>query len=679
MNSAQSAGLITESTGDSLSPSSTVEPAPFTGEGLAHTISDTNRLTRVQSPYTYPLSKAKTHQASGFYDHPKADNKPLPAYKTVHLDHVLSEFRPVEPRSIFDGEKKPVLIRSRSVVPARAAANYERRVSFDTVNLQVADEGQESSDDEFEYEMGMSFDRDRMNRRENLLNTGGWGPSAGQRSSSPGGNFAATRGRSPSREQSPGRNNQFNQMDRSMSPAATHYGRIGSVSPIRNLKISGVSSRRYPTTPIITHDACTLTKKHKDYDRLYSKHSGKRAALPDRNIMCYISGRKHTWVALDWCCNRLLEDGDTMVVTASINPNSKSLFARRLSSGSVYSKDVNWSESTIRNSPEYAKVVTENIMKYIMAILNPNKVLKITIELAVGGTKDVLKDMYSLYLPYLVVVAAKPTKAASTRSWVTSRVTDRLVKNFHVPVVIVPSLNMDLFEERLFRILNTRMEELEQGVDDPKMVKQLDQVGSYKLSDHRLAILADEQAEDSNAADSSVSNLRQLQHTTSVRIYNELAELLKHGNDKDKYKNWLKVVSSAAHSYGVNLAETAKSGGESAKLVRTLTGAPDPHYGRAKSMLLDPSPKPPPRSPHTPKIPTINIDSLGQNDQPRQPSSVKFDISHPKYGRFQSDTAVPMEPLRASRSTPQLSPQRSASQDKEKDRKGFFRNLFKRK
>ncbi|KAG7854946.1 hypothetical protein KL939_004695 [Ogataea angusta] len=674
-NSAHSAGVSMDSGGTTLSPTTTVGPTPFTGEGLVHTVSASDQDRKPQTSYLYPLSKSKTHQGSGTYEGQAGNARTVPTYKTVHLDNVIDEFKPLDPKTVLQMEKKPHLAKNNSSVPFRTTANYKRRVSFDTVNLQIADNDDYYGDDDYD-DVGLQQGRDRWSRREQLLSSGGWGPISGSEPS-PGSSYLASRGRSPHRDISPHQGLRANSSERSLSPGNPFMKRMGSVSPIRNISIAGaLTSRQYPTSPIITHDACTLTKKHKDFDKLYLHQLGsKRPLLPDRNIMCYISGRKHTWVALDWCCNQLLEDGDSMVVTASINPSSRSLFARRLSSSSNQSRDA--SEEYIRNSPEYAKVVTENIMKYIMAILDPNKVLKITIELAVGGTKDVLKDMYSLYLPSLVVVAAKPTKAASTRSWVTSRVTDRLVKNFHVPVVIVPSLNMDLFEAKLFAVLNKRMDELHQNYDDPNFVAELENVGSYKLSDHESAIAAQKEMEEQNT-DSPAGELKRLQRLTNLKIYQELSDILKRPDDKDKYKDWLKVVSAAAYNYGVNLAESAKSGGESAKLVRTLTGAPDPTYGRARSMLLDTDPSPTPKSPQGGKIPAIQINSSGGYSGPRQQTSLKFDISHPKYYSQDNGMSWKMDPLRPTVSTPPLHPQKS-SDSGEKEKRGFFRSLFKRK
>ena len=39
-----------------------------------------------------------------------------------------------------------------------------------------------------------------------------------------------------------------------------------------------------------------------------------------RTILVYVSGRIHTWVALDWVLSKFIEDGDHVIIIASINP-----------------------------------------------------------------------------------------------------------------------------------------------------------------------------------------------------------------------------------------------------------------------------------------------------------------------------------------------------------------------
>lgn len=279
------------------------------------------------------------------------------------------------------------------------------------------------------------------------------------------------------------------------------------------IKISGVDNKaeeslEYPTKPIVTHDSVSLTKKHKLYDDLYANRlskdgGGKVAKLPNREVMCYISGRKHTWTAIDWCCNRLLEHGDSLVIVASIRSNGRSLarFATNKSddslagaNGGIDTLVGGVTENKIRNSPEWSQACAENIMKYCLAVINPTKIVKISVELCVGTTDEVLSDMFALYQPNIVVTGTKPSKNTPTRPWATKRLTDRLVSSLPVPMIIVPSKNMGNFEKKLFKALDDRMEFINANnkntiLQRDEILKRMDEVGIYSLKDQHEAII----------------------------------------------------------------------------------------------------------------------------------------------------------------------------------------------
>lgn len=362
--------------------------------------------------------------------------------------------------------------------------NFCRLVSFDTVNLGFSDDGSDSTSNSSNNAGGNNLlDSEFGFHTDSHKRTNWRSPSPLDRDTSPLGRELSPRSR-------------IDRADNMLSPQSRSQSKGRSLSRTR----SSIDStfRKYPTIPIITHYAVTLTKKHKLFDKLYSGQLKPRLPImPNRNILCYVSGRRHTWVAIDWCCNQFLEDGDTLVIIASIRPNWKRSLRRRLSSSSIFSTSHDLiTDLNIKQSPEYTKIVTENLMKYVMAVLNPNKIIKITIELGVGNTKDVLKDMYSLYMPSIVVTSAKPTAAPSTKSWLTSRISDRLVKNFPIPVVIVPAQNMDLFQTKLFEALDKRMILWAAGKKDTdELLTNLGSAGIYTLGDqltHLKKVAADD-------------------------------------------------------------------------------------------------------------------------------------------------------------------------------------------
>lgn len=555
--------------------------------------------------------------------------------------------------------------------------HFSNSVSFDTVNLKFSDDLNNyplsSFSDEDDYYCGEdneNFDNGNNTLqlspiRKNSLNNPFDDINRGRSKMGVSIN-ARTPSRSPSRSLSP----------RARSPLPTQYDMVTE----KEESMKNFFSLKYPTSPIITHDACTLTRTHKLFDDMYAgRLKAVEPKLNNRVVMCYISGRKHTWVGIDWATNELLEDGDTLVIVASIKNPGRSLSRFQRRNSDIISVSNNVSENLIRNSPEYAQNVTNNIMKYVLSLINPDRVIKITVELAIGSTKDVFQDMFELYQPSLVIIGAKPGRAAPTRSWATKRLSDRIVKTSPVPTIIISPINMGLFENKLFKTLDKRMEYLK--ADKPntyhqndELLNELDNVGVYSLEDQReyirqsasnddfilreldnfiknkkeqvknkdinvdssdasdydnLAYADDEKdvdddIESDNSRDDSNDNLiknkkkdesdsilddasvdstnppafvvtndnsasfklKRLELEAQVVIYKEVSKLESEPLTKDSFKHLLTVVSDAAHQYGVQLAESAKLGGEESKLVRTLTGAPE-QVERRKSMVSE--------------------------------------------------------------------------------------------
>ncbi|GAV27552.1 hypothetical protein PMKS-001020 [Pichia membranifaciens] len=274
--------------------------------------------------------------------------------------------------------------------------------------------------------------------------------------------------------------------------------------------------------------------------------------------------------------------------------------------------------------------------------------------------ENVFKDMFELYQPSLVIVGAKPGRAAPTKSWATKRISDRIVKTSPVPTIIVSPINMGLYETKFFKLLDKRMAFIDGGSqntyrENQDILNEIDNAGVYNLEDQReyirktafnddyilkeLNAIVNEKEESRNQKvdlsddedtesvssssdsgnggdvesslddtdnaldDSSVDSanppafvvntdntasfkLKRLELETQVVIYKEVAKLESEPLTKDSFKHLLTVVSDAAYKYGVQLAESAKLGGEESQLVRTLTGAPE-QLERRKSMVTE--------------------------------------------------------------------------------------------
>lgn len=686
---------------------------------------------------------------------------------------------------------------------ARIDSHFSNSVSFDTVNLRFSDDannypmytfsdsdndadddGEDDNDDDYNLTT-------KNNTRKNSSPNGNSNNNNGGDNASDGTDYEVTRGRPKANSGNilP-RRTSSRSPSRSLSPSS----RIPITSNIdmvsqKESTMKSLFSLKYPTSPIITHDACTLTRKHKLFDDMYAgRLKYVTPKLHNRDIMCYISGRKHTWVGIDWACNQFLEDGDSLVIVSSIKNPGRSLsrFQRRNSDLAI----PNITENKIRNSPEYTQAVTENIMKYVLSILNPDKIVKITVELAIGSTNDVFQDIFDLYQPSLVIIGAKPGRAAPTKSWATKRLSDRIVVKSPVPTIIVSPINMGLYETKLFKVLDKRMNFLARDYpnkfqENDQLLQELDNVGFYNLNDQReyirktavndtfilqeldsaikeleesrkaksgiadyaskdnndldgdLATVKkslsyedasiasssngsnsaivddddeqdddsedddedDEDDEDNNGADDvSVDStnppaflvntrntpsfkLKRLELEAQVAIYKEVSKLESDPLTEDSFKHLLTVVSDAAHKYGVQLAESAKLGGEESELVRTLTGAPE-QVGRRKSMVsesiekdnfdeklkkfrqqkkLEQREKLNKTSKTSPKVPKINIDtpstSFSALKAMKSPGSIKSN---------------------GSSSSLQNNNELSVKKESKKKKKGGFFGLFKK-
>lgn len=279
-------------------------------------------------------------------------------------------------------------------------------------------------------------------------------------------------------------------------PQFTRF-QIASMSQSEYEKFLKDQKTKQENTMAMHNQVCCFSKQHRDFNTLYHnlhnrnrKKDDKLPVYPRRVILVYISGRRHTWVALDWVLKKLLVNGDHLVVVCSLFPEALDKIGNKdFSTTSVDSRTNRFSTNRVssrsrsrlalRGSPSpmtreddrgdsrfydgYGSYLdirkkARSIMRYILAVSDSDLVVKITIDLSIGGTKDVLKDSYILYTPTLVVCAAKPRKdSAPMSSWKGSRLTDRVVKNFTIPVIIVPALNMEKFEKQLFEELSLKL------------------------------------------------------------------------------------------------------------------------------------------------------------------------------------------------------------------------------
>ena len=367
---------------------------------------------------------------------------------------------------------------------------YVKQVSFDDINIQYDMDDIPDPDDDFGWELYKLKNRDRLSgTNNNNPNNSLPGYLVG---SSIGRGRGLGRGRDTLRTPSPLGNVGSSRLSPSPNRTSLNYEDLDLET-----RLDIAQMIQYPSTPITTKRFCTLKKSHKKFDQLYKDQLYRIIRPMFRTILVYISGRIHTWVALDWILSKFIEDGDHIIIIASIDPcllNTKdykdrsrrstsrtrmSLSPAKIGSQSslirgntlspqrsrtdesqpfqptsdIYDPFIRLKE---KSRPENIVKIANNLMDYIMKIINPKIITRITVELVEGDTKGVLQDMYRLYEPSLVCTGAKPNArvGAPLRSWQSSKLTDRLIKNFPLPVIAVPAVNMCEFEYDLQNKLN---------------------------------------------------------------------------------------------------------------------------------------------------------------------------------------------------------------------------------
>lgn len=210
----------------------------------------------------------------------------------------------------------------------------------------------------------------------------------------------------------------------------------------------------------ISEDSLIKNYEHAQYMCHLKKH-GK-----GRSVIVMLSGRRHTWVGLDFAAARVLRDGDHLIVAtripdqfrSDILKKSHSLRQQRIKEGleEDKSKDEGKCHRLFNKEdiyPELFLQVAKNIHNYFEFLTaNRDLVIKLSIEIYLSSsTKVTLSEILKVHDPQFIVVSNKPNlKFAEAYGWNSSRISDRLVQYSGIPVIVVPSLKSDNFEFKLW-------------------------------------------------------------------------------------------------------------------------------------------------------------------------------------------------------------------------------------
>ena len=429
---------------------------------------------------------------------------------------------------------------------------YKKQVAFDDVNILYDDDEIPAPDDDYGWEI---YKRKHGNLKPGAPYIRGRQPYSIDRLSSP--------IVSPTR-------NAFDELDSS------------ELAELRRLEKRVI---KYPTKPITTRRFCSITERHKLYWPLYNfKLLPMVPVLPHRCILVYISARQHTWVALDWILSKFLENGDKVIVCATLDPSvleyERNLITRRnqlaLSRSPSRGNDP-FERFKLRNEPDNITKIAHDLMDYIFQVMNPDVIARVTVELVSGRTKEVMRDMYRLYEPNIVCTGTKPNKAygAPLRSWNSSKLTDRLVKNFPLPVIVVPAVNMCDFEYELqSRVNGTSMKETVSAIKEEEDAYADDEEEDDDDDIDSIASNESHQSETSTSSYNSYDEIARLFTSHRKDIKRKLKQLTQKPMNDEFYVNIAKAITdNSIDQCNQIIAVQPESHGQGARLAREITGS----------------------------------------------------------------------------------------------------------
>ncbi|EGW32187.1 uncharacterized protein SPAPADRAFT_152768 [Spathaspora passalidarum NRRL Y-27907] len=447
---------------------------------------------------------------------------------------------------------------------------FHNSVSFDDINLRC------DTDDEPEWNDDLGWDLFRLHNAKGK-NVKGYSNNY---------YYSSTRGRDSLRSPSPGGGT---------SPLASPTRRNSSPENlVGSSSISGVFDAvdgvpggfiEYPSQPITQRKCCSISRQHVLYEALYKGKLPFLPKLPNRSILVYVSGRRHTWVALDWILTKFIENGDKVIIVSSVNADILERRRKRGRKGSTFTSPPKFGSTTAplmrvrqRTVPHNIRNIASDIMDYVLTIIDPKVIAKVVVEIVAGKTKEVLKDLYRLYEPNLVCTGTKPNikTGAPLKSWTSSKLTDRLVKNFPLPVIVVPAVNMSQFELELqSRFVDAIPEEphhalspkLEESVGDDSSINSCGSSGDPSSQN-------DQTDQSSAGSYSSYDEISNLYINYKRDVESELDQARELPVSANYYANLAKIISDKSSSLCSDIVDVSPDfRGNGSKLARAITGS----------------------------------------------------------------------------------------------------------
>lgn len=249
----------------------------------------------------------------------------------------------------------------------------------------------------------------------------------------------------------------------------------------------------YPSRPCVNHRALAITRSHREYSDYIKDHGRNQTKGSLRTVVCLISGRKHTWSAVDWYVENMARDGDYLVIVSRIpvfedsvkrpTPPQTSLSenydikASKPKSRSL-SRKCSLTEQglMVQDVDVLARAKCNDILNYYLHKLT-GKIMKLTVEIIKDdSTVFALTSAIALYKPDFKVVSTVSTNLHIKFRNGHVKLANFVMRHFWVPTYVVPFEFIDpaLLGEKVpdRRITNNPKEEK----DDVHILANIDKV-----------------------------------------------------------------------------------------------------------------------------------------------------------------------------------------------------------
>ncbi|SCU99399.1 LADA_0H19526g1_1 [Lachancea dasiensis] len=264
-----------------------------------------------------------------------------------------------------------------------------------------------------------------------------------------------------------------------------------------NNKIVGSGSQMpqsmYPSRPCVLHKALNRVKVHSAFAKYVVQHRKTEDKESLRTIVCVISGRRHTWSAVDWYVENLSLDGDHLVIVTRI-PNFEEESNRNSTSqttfvdGYDFKNDKSKNASLSRRSSNsdrgqsaavvdiMARAKCDAILDYYLGKLN-GKIMKISVELIKDdSTPSALSSAIALYKPDLKIVSTVSTNLHIKFRNGHVKLPNFVMRHFWVPTYVIPYEFIDpaLLGEKMEK--SRKAANFHQNMTDSEVTQSIDKI-----------------------------------------------------------------------------------------------------------------------------------------------------------------------------------------------------------